>query len=96
MDATLTFEGTVVAPGNQVRLKPGHVLPAGTEVVVSLQPGPAQRRGSPAAILEMLRSRPRVAHEDVEELRRVISEGRGDSDWRDPFLHGGDGEEQRT
>ena len=83
MDATLTFEGTVVAPGNQVRLRPGHVLPAGTEVVVSLQPGPAQRRGSPAAILEMLRSRPRVAHEDVEELRRVISEGRGDVDWGD-------------
>jgi len=48
----------------------------GQAVQVQVEPAVSSRRGSPAAILEVMRNSPRVPREDVDELNRLIEEGK--------------------
>lgn len=66
-----TYKG--VATGRLVRLQSGVSLPKGTNVTVLVE---KSSKGSPAAVLEALRHLPRLKPRDVDELDRVIEEGK--------------------
>ena len=70
MDAT-TYHGIV--KNGTVVLKKKARLPEGTEVLVT----PLENvKGSPQAILAALKASPPVSQEDVQELLRLIDEGK--------------------
>jgi hypothetical protein len=74
------YEGVV--KGNKVLLKKGAALPDGTKVVVT----PVEfTRGSSQAILAALDASPHPTSADVEELRRLIAEGKQPARYDDPF-----------
>jgi hypothetical protein len=64
------FDGKVLIPVGEVD------LPIGQEVELQVAPSSSHPPGSPAAVLEALRSLPPVPREDVEELERLIEESK--------------------
>lgn len=69
--STITYRGIV--KGNTIILEKEPELPDGTEVLVT----PLEMvKGSPQAILAALKASPPVRHEDIEELLRLIDEGK--------------------
>ena len=68
---TTTYHG-IVRNGTVV-LKKKAKLPEGTQVLVTPV---VPAKGSPQAVLEAALSPPHVKHEDVQELLRLIEEGK--------------------
>src|SRR5688572_23079382 len=65
------FDGAVIIPLEPVNLPTGRTLELEVEVLDTANP----LKGSPAAILNVMRQLPRVAAEDVDEMERLIEEG---------------------
>ncbi len=80
--APLVRRGTVSPDGRTIELEGEEPLSPGTEVVITVERFP---RGSPEAVLAMMRSEPHISHEDYVELMRLINEGRLDVDDRNPL-----------
>lgn len=76
--------GRGVVRGSTVVLEQPVALPDGAEVVIRSDNG--ARRGSPKAILQALRSLPRVDAEAAEELMRQIGKGKMPVRYRNPLL----------
>jgi len=80
---TTSYKGIV--KGGTVLLEEDARLPEGTGVIVTpMQPRP----GSAEAIMAALAESPPVSHEDVEELRRLIKEGRRPARHDNPLTRG--------
>ena len=88
----MTYKG--VAKGKIIELEEPLPYSEGQPVSVSIEPlrGDYQA-GSPAAILKAMRDLPRLNPEDVDELERVIEQGR--LPVRMQGLFGGEGAEDR-
>jgi hypothetical protein len=87
---TETIHGVV--QGGVILLDDGKKLIDGTEVLVTpLNPV----RGSPAAVLAAMRSPPHVPPEWVDELERLIEEGRRPPTTVNPFADEEDDQETR-
>ncbi|HUT33228.1 MAG TPA: hypothetical protein VNE39_07105 [Planctomycetota bacterium] len=71
-----------VVRGGTVVLESKARLPEGAGVLVTPL---RETRGSAQAILDALDASPPVTHEDVEELLRLIKEGKRPARSRDPF-----------
>ncbi len=72
-----------VVRGSAVVLEESAHLPEGTDVLVA----PVGRsRGASHDIIEVLNASPPVTHEDVEELLRLIREGRRPARYGSPFV----------
>jgi hypothetical protein len=71
-----------VVKGHAVILEEGVVLPEGTEVLVTpIQAWP----GSPQAVLAAMQAEPHLKPEDVDELERLIEEGKRPVSYENPF-----------
>jgi hypothetical protein len=86
----MTLKGIV--RGNVIELQDNVELPDGTEVKVVVEKTPPAgspsrefRRGSPQALAEYLKTPTNVTAEDVDELMRLIKEGRSPADFRGIF-----------
>lgn len=86
------YLGVVADHGKTVVLDDLTCLAEGTRVrVTPLAPAESRhRRGSPAGVLEAMLSGPHLSHQDVEDLRRIIEDGRSDVDWTSPLDAGKD------
>ncbi len=62
-----------IAKGNVVQLEEGTSLPEGTEVIVQVQ---ETKRGSPEAILAVMRGLPEIDPIKIDELERFIEAGK--------------------
>ena len=71
-----------IVKGRTVVLRGRAKLREGTEVVVTPVEYPI---GSPQAVLQAVRSGPRLRHEDVVEFLRLIEEGKRPARFGDPF-----------
>jgi hypothetical protein len=76
-----TYRG-VVRGGVVILLDPESPLGEGTEVFVTPV---ASQRGSPAAVLAAMKAEPQVPTEWVDELERLIAEGRRPPVHPEPF-----------
>ena len=73
-----------IVRGKAVILQEPADLPEGTEVIVT----PLEAtRGSPQAVLAAMDAPPHVQPEDVEELRRLIEEGKRPVRFDSPLAH---------
>jgi len=73
---------TGVVKGRQITLDKKARLPEGTRVLVT----PMENiKGSPQAILAALKASPPVSHEDVQELLRLIDDGKRPVRYENPF-----------
>jgi hypothetical protein len=69
----MTYKG--ILNGTTIELEEPPPYPEGQPVTVSVTPLPGRLRpGSPAAILEVVRSLPLLPKEDIEALERAIEE----------------------
>jgi hypothetical protein len=86
------YSGVVTDHGKTVVLDNLTRLPEGTRVwVTPFAPAESShRRGSPAEVLEAMVSGPLLSHQDIQDLRRVIEDGRTDVDWASPLDPGKD------
>lgn len=63
--------------GKTIELNEPLPYPDGREVVISIEArSEAAPVGSPQAVLEAMRSLPRLSNEDVDLMERIIEEGR--------------------
>jgi hypothetical protein len=85
----MTRQGTVA--GHTLELDEPLPLPNGARVTISVVSSPLENPDQPLAssnpkkILEGLRNAPRVSPEDLEELQRVIKEGKLPVKYRGAF-----------
>jgi hypothetical protein len=71
----MTYKG--IAKGRIIELEEPLPYCEGQPVSVSIEPfRPEQQSGSPQAILNVLRALPQIKTADVDELERLISEGK--------------------
>lgn len=71
----MTLKG--IAKGRIIELEEPLPYSEGQPVSVSIEPfGPENQPGSPAAILKVLRDLPHISAEAVDELERVIEQGK--------------------
>ncbi|MBM4033478.1 MAG: hypothetical protein FJ291_17080 [Planctomycetes bacterium] len=72
-----------VVRDGMVLLDKGSDLPEGTDVLVTPF---GSRKGGSRDILDVLNASPHVSHEDVEELLRLIREGKRPARYGSPFV----------
>ena len=80
----LTYHGVV--RGLTIFLDAGSQLPEGSEVVVTPLVTPPPMRGTAAAVLAAMDATPSVPSEWVDEMERLIEEGRRTPTWTAPFF----------
>lgn len=78
--AKSTYRGIV--KGGTIVVEEAADLPEGTEVLVTSLDA---RRGSPQAVLRAMEDQPHVTPEDVDELMRLIQEGKRPVRYQNPF-----------
>ena len=79
----LTYHGVV--RGGTIFLDAGSNLPEGSEVVVTPLVATPPIRGTAVAVLAAMDATPSVPSEWVDEMERLIEEGRRPPTWTAPF-----------
>lgn len=79
----IIYEGIVT--GNFVKLPEEAKLPEGTTVAIVVKKLPKHKKGSPQAILQLIKSLPALNEEAAENLSDAIKDGRCAVDWTNPL-----------
>jgi len=70
------FDGRVFVPDEPVNLAPAQKVELTVHELPAVDLSPAHPRGSPAAVLEAMKSLPPIPREWVDELDRAIEAGK--------------------
>ncbi len=73
------FDGKVLVPCDPVELDEGRVYN------IQVEATPDHPRGSPAALLSAMHEPPHLANDEVDELERLIEEGKLPVNFAGPF-----------